>query len=306
VSGFLAGKVWQSDLPRKLKPLAAALADIANDDGTSIYPSVAYVAWLLSSSKRFVQDGMAKLKTRGVLEVVANAGGGRSLTVEYRMIEEKLPLRQAWRNIRKDANRASFSGSGKGAHQNQKDAGRDTKGCNPQHERVHTSAPDPSVSVSDPSGPALQKTGRQFHDDLKKLSREKAFPFPKRPADPVRGDLYGGIHWKRIENVFFDARHLPFKEQLVAAVGVATTDLVLNRTGKTMVLQATDIEKVATEKLFDGLETLRSVSDFTHRARLSRDAIGNAVIWAAAKLLEASEQPTSSATKEQEVEAIPA
>src|SRR6266446_7761289 len=140
MSGFLAGKVWQSDLPRKLKPLTAALADIANDDGTSIYPSVAYVAWLLSSSRRFVQGGMAKLRALGVLEVVANPGGGRSLTVEYRMMEEKLPSRPAWRSVRKGANRASFSRSEMGALQNQKGAINDAKGCNPQHERVQTSA----------------------------------------------------------------------------------------------------------------------------------------------------------------------
>jgi hypothetical protein len=49
VSGLLAGKVWLSNLHRKLKPLAATLADIANEDGTSIYPSVEYVARRLSS-----------------------------------------------------------------------------------------------------------------------------------------------------------------------------------------------------------------------------------------------------------------
>ena len=47
MSGLLAGKVWQSALDPKLKPLAAALADIASDDGTNIYPSVSYVAWPL-------------------------------------------------------------------------------------------------------------------------------------------------------------------------------------------------------------------------------------------------------------------
>ncbi len=273
MSGLLSGKVWLSDLPRKLKPLAATLADIANDDGTSIYPSVGYVAWRLSSSKRFVQDGMAKLRERGVLEIVANPDGGRSLTVEYRMMEEKLPSRPAWRSVRKGANRASFSGSEMGALQDRKGAIYDEKGCNPQHERVQTSAPDPSV-------------GRQSNHRFQKLSSEKAFPFPKRPTDPLRSDLYGGINWKRIENVFFDTKNFVFEEQLIAAVGIATTDLALNRTGKMMVLQATDIEKLAVDKLFRGLETLRAVADFTRRARVSRDAIGNAVISAAAELVE--------------------
>jgi hypothetical protein len=289
MSGLLSGKVWLSDLPRKLKPLAATLADIANDDGTSIYPSVAYVAWRLSSSERFVQDGMAKLRALRVLEVVANSGGGRSLTVEYRMMEESLPSRPPWCRARKGANRASFSGSEMGALQDRKDAIYDTKGCNSRHERVQASAPDPSVSCSDPSVSAPLETGRQSNYLFQKLSSERAFPFPKRPTDSLRSDLYGGINWKRIENVFFDTKNFPFEKQLIAAVGVATTDLVLNRTGKMMVLQATDIEKLAVDKLFRGLETLMAVTDFTRRARVSRDAIGNAVISAAAELLEGKE-----------------
>jgi hypothetical protein len=39
MSGFLAGKVWVSALGGHLKPLAATLADIANDDGSSVPPS---------------------------------------------------------------------------------------------------------------------------------------------------------------------------------------------------------------------------------------------------------------------------
>jgi hypothetical protein len=76
---------------------------------------------------------------------------------------------------------------------------------------------------------------------------------------------------------------------LIAAVGVATTDLVLNRTGKMMAVQASDVEKLAVETLFRRLEALRTISDFTQRTRLSRDAIGNAVISAAAELLDGKE-----------------
>jgi len=289
MSGLVAGKVWQSNLPRKLKPLAAALADIAKDDGSSIYPSVAYVAWLLSSSERFIQGGMVTLRTMGVLEVVDNRGGGRGRTVKYRMVLEKLPSRPAWSSVRKGANCASFLGSEMGAPHDQKCANHAAKGCNPQHERAQTCAPDPSVSVRDPSVSAPQETGRQCNHRGEKLSSEKAFPFPKRPIDPLRSDLYGGINWKRIENVLFDLKDVPFEEQLIAAVGAATTDLVLNRTRKTMVLQATDIQKLTMGKLFRGLETLRGVADFTQRVRVCRDAIGNAVISAAAELLEERE-----------------
>ena len=80
MSGWLAGIVWQSNLPRRLKPVAAALADIANDDGTSIEPSIAYVAWLLGDSgdegaldpsapvpgERAIQSAIAELRALGL------------------------------------------------------------------------------------------------------------------------------------------------------------------------------------------------------------------------------------------------
>jgi hypothetical protein len=96
VSGLLAGKVWQSDLHPDLKPLAAALADIGNDDGTSIYPSVEYMAWLLGRSTRSVQGNLSKLRSIGVLVIVSGGKGGRRKTTEYRLVESALPTREKW------------------------------------------------------------------------------------------------------------------------------------------------------------------------------------------------------------------
>jgi len=113
MSGYLAGKVWQSGLDPHLKPLAAALADIANDDGTSIYPSVEYVAWLLGRSERTVQTGLAELRKSCVLKVVAHRYGGRGNTTEYRLIEDNLPKRASWKQHRaqKGAGFAPFAGT---------------------------------------------------------------------------------------------------------------------------------------------------------------------------------------------------
>ena len=106
MSGFLAGKVWQSALSAELKPLAAALADIANDDGTSIYPSVPYVSWLIGWSERSIYRGLGKLRKNGILRVVEPGGGkrpdGTPATTEYRMIEEQLPQRPPWRISRRE------------------------------------------------------------------------------------------------------------------------------------------------------------------------------------------------------------
>jgi hypothetical protein len=142
VSGLLAGKVWHSALSPHLKPIAAALADIADHDGSSIYPSVAYVSWLLGRSERHIQTAMAQLRSLGVIEVIRNSNGGRGRSTEYRMLEGKLPHRPAWRL--KGENHAPFLRE-KGAEQNKKGAVRDTKGCNPRHERVKQASPYPSL-----------------------------------------------------------------------------------------------------------------------------------------------------------------
>jgi hypothetical protein len=97
-----------SNLSRQLKPLAATLADIANDDGTSIYPSVEYVAWRLSSSERSVREGLSKLRRLGVLHEVAKGGFGPTSTTEYRLIEAKLPFRPPWHRTKKGAESAPF------------------------------------------------------------------------------------------------------------------------------------------------------------------------------------------------------
>ena len=141
MSGYLAGKVWQSNLDSELKPLAAALADIANDDGTSIYPSVAYIAWLLGKSERSVQYGLKRLREKNVLAVVRK-GGGSGKTTEYRLLENNFPRRGSWR-ASTNGNGATVAplSVGKGATDG-------AKGCNLEHERVQPVAPEPSPSVS--------------------------------------------------------------------------------------------------------------------------------------------------------------
>jgi hypothetical protein len=144
MSGLLAGKVWQSALDSHLKPLAAVLADIANDDGSSIYPSVAYIAWLLGKGRRSIQVGLSELKALGIIEALGNDKGGRGQTTAYQMIEENLPNRVTWKELRKGAESARFT--------NLKGASGDTKGRILEHERAHfttervqPTAPDPLV-----------------------------------------------------------------------------------------------------------------------------------------------------------------
>jgi hypothetical protein len=97
MSGLLAGKVWQSDLSADLKPLAACLADQANDRGEGIYSSIAYLAWKLSTSERTVQRGMRKLRETKFIKQDGFKKIGRVFVPIYRILVSNLPDRPPWR-----------------------------------------------------------------------------------------------------------------------------------------------------------------------------------------------------------------
>lgn len=187
MSGILAGKVWLSNLAPHLKPLAAALADTANDDGTDIYPGVPYMAWKLGAHKRTVQFGMKALRDMKVLVLVANEKGGRGLRTEYRMDASALPARPAWSarsgkgeksssfiEVQKGGVESLEKGdpeSSKGCNlMHQKGESCDTKGCNSMHERVKSDAVSDPLSLNDPSVPVSDPS-------IEHTDRAEALPF---------------------------------------------------------------------------------------------------------------------------------
>jgi hypothetical protein len=97
LSGLLAGKVWQSNLSADLKPLAACLADQANDRGEGIYSSIAYLAWKLSTSERTVQRGMRQLREIKFIKQDGLKKLGRVFVPIYRILASNLPDRPPWR-----------------------------------------------------------------------------------------------------------------------------------------------------------------------------------------------------------------
>lgn len=173
MSGKMSGLVFEHYPEGGGEMLTAlCLADHADHDGTSIYPSVETVAKLTRQSRRTVQYHLSKMQESGWLLLVGNAKGGRQKAREYRInpawIETgKLP--------EKGAKTAPFNADGfvdagpvdnstKGAiavapFDEEKGATGDNKGCNPEHERVQSEAgkgataiaPEPSVPVIDPS-----------------------------------------------------------------------------------------------------------------------------------------------------------
>lgn len=98
------GKVFELDLGRDEFPVMIALADHASDDGTSIYPSIDYLAWKTNMSQRSVQRILRKLEDRGIVEVVGNAAGGRGQRREYVIHiengDKKTPFREWIEDVR--------------------------------------------------------------------------------------------------------------------------------------------------------------------------------------------------------------
>jgi hypothetical protein len=70
--------------------LALALADYANDDGTSIFPSVGTLAKKTRRGARTVQRNLRHLESRGIIETVRYKRGGRGKAREYRIVLSKL------------------------------------------------------------------------------------------------------------------------------------------------------------------------------------------------------------------------
>lgn len=64
---------------------ALAYADHAHDDGTSVRPSVAYIARKTRQSERTVQRYLTQMRESGWLLTVRHADGGRGRATEYRI-----------------------------------------------------------------------------------------------------------------------------------------------------------------------------------------------------------------------------
>lgn len=172
MSKSLESLVWKSDLNAELKPVAAVMADMGNDDGLGIYPSVAYLAWLLSRSERAIQTALKKLMEIGVLNRVGFATGGRGLKPRYHLYGDRLPRRPDWQETRKGADIAPFTKNPeKGAGFSIKGEVNDVKGAE--------SAPDPLVD------PLVNRERRKRGKSIKQEADE-----PPQIAAPFQGQEF--------------------------------------------------------------------------------------------------------------------
>lgn len=119
--------------------LALSLADFADDNGTSVYPSIKQLSEKTRQSERSVQYQLRKMEESGWLVLVNSGNGGRNQRREYRISPEWI----------KGADFAPVqSTSEKGATDDTKGANESSKGCNGLH--PHITVNEPSITVSKP------------------------------------------------------------------------------------------------------------------------------------------------------------
>ena len=91
MSGRLVSYVLDSALPAWLKPYATAFASFANDDGSSVFPTLTRVATMVGRSRRSARRATRDLRRLGVLVPIAPPGHYHA--IEYRFNAARLPLR---------------------------------------------------------------------------------------------------------------------------------------------------------------------------------------------------------------------
>jgi hypothetical protein len=97
MSNIVQGLVWQAEIPNAIgKLIAVKLADWADDDGGSIYPSVPTVAQMTACGQTTVRAWLRAFEKCGLLKVVSRSKGGARTDTTERAFDLDLLRRLAW------------------------------------------------------------------------------------------------------------------------------------------------------------------------------------------------------------------
>ena len=100
----LITQAFNLDLECRLKFVAVALADCADDEHQELWPSVGFLAWKTSQSSRQVQRALRYFRDTGALIPLDRECGGRNRSTVYRLDLSVLPRAEAY-----DRNRRGLS-----------------------------------------------------------------------------------------------------------------------------------------------------------------------------------------------------
>ncbi len=147
--------VWDLVLKARLpsgteKLVLLCLANYANDDGGSIYPSVALLAEVSCLSERAVQTTLRKLVDAGILRTLTDGRGGRGRSTEYaiNLAEVRKLIPNAARPAPIEAPAKGAACAEKGAVDRAKPRSSCTRPVNNRH--------DPGVRARPPKAEALR------------------------------------------------------------------------------------------------------------------------------------------------------
>ncbi len=159
----LMSRVWECALAPNLTLVLLAMADIARDDGSRCYPSVAFLAWKCGYSRRQIQNIIRQLRDMNILLVVNHDLGGRGSdgrghSTEYLIRLAYVPLKLPYRSAKTDDGKGATiapltmqSDTSKGeADFIHKGEICDIEGCNLEHTRVNSTSPNTLISITDP------------------------------------------------------------------------------------------------------------------------------------------------------------
>lgn len=86
--------VWERDIGGRDQLILLALADMADDFGGSLFPSMEYISWKTGLSVDTIRRSLRELAASGVLEKLEDATPRRS--ARYRLQLARLPLKSAY------------------------------------------------------------------------------------------------------------------------------------------------------------------------------------------------------------------
>lgn len=165
MSVHFTSPIWRHvDLPPLRKAVLLKVADNANDDGFA-WPSVARIAHETGYSTRTVQTVLKEFVAAGILEIRANEKGGkgrpRVYWINLQRVQELHPLPEF------EPTGFEPFGPAKGESHDAKGAAHDAKGAAHETKGCSSSAPEPSVTIKEPSGePSVARADAAHRDDL--------------------------------------------------------------------------------------------------------------------------------------------
>lgn len=183
MSVHVSSLVWKTTLRTTDKIIMLKLADVANDDGSRVFPSVETIARECGCSDRTVQRTLKRFVDElGILEVVAFAKGGRGHATEYRVVLERVtnlhPLSGKGRQsdtLHVDVKGDTDATKGDtGDVKGDTDALKGDKACHPKRQ-------EPSVTINISDG---------FQEFWKCWIEATAHPIGKRDAEAAFNDTY--------------------------------------------------------------------------------------------------------------------